>query len=107
MQHILVPSGVKQLNENYLYTAFAREVPPVTAWLRKRKIDEVENGPAKPKPVEKKSEVIPEEKSTAITEKVFTLRDIGKLGYGSERTLRRKAVAGEIKGFKSGNKWLI
>ena len=107
VQHVLVPSGVKQLNENYLYTAFAGEAPPVTAWLRKRKIDELESIPHKPKPVEKKSRVVSDEKSVGVSEKLLTLREIEQLGYGSARTLRRWLDSGKLKGFKIGNIWKV
>ena len=90
VQSILEHRPAKHVDETYLYTAFTGETPPVKIWLRKRILNEVINKPPQPKRVEKKTRIVPETKSPAVTGKAYALREISELGYGSERTLRRK-----------------
>ncbi len=107
IQSILEPSSARQVNETYLYTGFAGEAPPVRNWLRRRESSEFVEPAPKPIPVEKKSEFVSEEISSAQSEKFYSLKDLQEMGYGSERTLRRRLVAGELNGFKNGSKWLV
>ena len=107
VQSILEPRPAKQVDETYLYTGFTGEIPPVKTWLRKRNFNEAINQSPRPKPVKKKTELVPETKSPAVTEKIYTLLDLTERKLGSPRTLRRKLEKGELKGFKNGNIWLI
>lgn len=107
VQSILEPRPAKQVDETYLYTALTGEIPPVKIWLRKRKFNKPGNLPSPPKQAKKKTELAPEEKSPTVTEKTYTLSEISEMGYGSERTLRRRLADKEINGFKNGSKWLV
>ena len=107
VQSILEPTSAKHVDETYLYTAFTCETPPVRTWLTRKKISDAAKQQPQPKRVEKKTKIVPETKSPAVTGKIYTLLDLTERKLGSPRTLRRKLATGELKGFKNGNIWLI
>ncbi len=106
-QQYLEPSAARQLNETYLYSGFAGETPPVKSCLTKKTTDRTDNPRPTINPQEKKPETKAEKISPALNEKTYTLTDLTSMKLGSARTLRRKLVKGELKGYKNGKTWLI